>query len=439
MAVATSVGLAACGSSPRPPEVSPAPSARPVVRVVPAAPVLSAGPPPIQLPRSVSLDAFGEGERIADLAGLSVGDRTLLAWVTYFDDAAASLRSKKSSRTGSKAVPAAGAPGKQGATVAVRSLDQVGDGLAPPKVVSVKAVSSGGVALAQVPGSRSDIGLAWVGMDGGIGQVFITKLAETGEKQAQRMITHSKTGCSDVGMAATADGFVVAWVESKEPKTELFAAKVGKDLARVGSERRIFETKGEASDVRVIRRGEDDLFVVWNESRTDGNGGVAAARLLASDLTMRGDPAVVVTAPRHPRGLEVSSFGDGVEVAWVEEASPSDEAGSSGRALVLARLDASMRSLSGRADVPAAQDPTSVALDCDRVCRVVVPVAEHGDLAMYGFSYDNSQRPGTPRRLFSLSGVSTEDTSPVIIRDWLFFAEDNLHGGGRIRKAKIVW
>jgi len=73
--------------------------------------------------------------------------------------------------------------------------------------------------------------------------------------------------------------------------------------------------KGEASDVRVVRRG-DDVLVVWNEGRKDGGGGVAAARLLTSDLTVRGDPAVVVSAPRHPRGLELSSFGDGVEVAW---------------------------------------------------------------------------------------------------------------------------
>ena len=81
----------------------------------------------------------------------------------------------------------------------------------------------------------------------------------------------------------------------------------------------------------------------------------------------------------------------------------------------------------------------SVALDCERVCRVVVPVAEHGELALYGFSYAPAQRPGTPRRFATFTGVSTEDTSPVLVKDWLFFAEDNLRGGGRIRKAKLAW
>ena len=47
--------------------------------------------------------------------------------------------------------------------------------------------------------------------------------------------------------------------------------------------------------------------------------------------------------------------------------------------------------------------------------------------------------PPPAARLTSIAGVSTEDTNPVIARDWLFFAEDNLRGGGRIRKAKLAW
>ncbi len=80
-----------------------------------------------------------------------------------------------------------------------------------------------------------------------------------------------------------------------------------------------------------------------------------------------------------------------------------------------------------------------MALDCDRVCRVVAPVDEHGELALYGFSFDRTGSDVAPQRLFSITGVSTEDTSPVLVNDWLFFAEDNLRGGGRIRKAKLAW
>jgi hypothetical protein len=199
----------------------------------------------------------------------------------------------------------------------------------------------------------------------------------------------------------------------------------------------VVETKGETSDVRIVNRG-DEMLVVWSETRKDGDGGIGAARLSTADLTVRGDPSLVLSAPGHPRGIDLSRFGDGVQVAWVEDAPPSD-AGVAARSLVVARLDASARSPSGRAAVPVLADPSSVALDCDRVCRVIVPVAEKGELAIYGLSYDASQKPSAPRRVAALSGVSTEDTSPVIVKDWLFFAEDNLRGGGRIRKAKLAW
>jgi hypothetical protein len=81
---------------------------------------------------------------------------------------------------------------------------------------------------------------------------------------------------------------------------------------------------------------------------------------------------------------------------------------------------------------------SSLALDCDRPCRVVVAGSEGDELTFYGFLYDGNQ-PQPAARLASIPSVSTEDTNPVVSRDWLFFAEDNLHGAGRIRKAKLAW
>src|SRR5262249_21497491 len=156
----------------------------------------------------------------------------------------------------------------------------------------------------------------------------------------------------------------------------------GKDLARVGAERRIAETKGEASDVRVSSRG-DEILVVWSEARAAGDGGIGAARLSVGDLTVRGDPALVLPAPGHARGIDLARFGDGTGVAWVEDAPPSaPNAGAPARVLLGARLDAAAKSPSGRTAVPVAADPSSVALDCESVCRVVVPVAERGELSI---------------------------------------------------------
>jgi hypothetical protein len=430
--------FASCASRTPSPEPVPTPPLRPSARAAaPPPPVVDAGPPLPELPKAVSLDAFGEGDRIADLSALAVGDSMLLGWVTYFDEGSAALRTKKA-RPIAKG-PATSDANKQGASVVVRALDKDGEALSPPKVLSSKAVSFGGVALARAAGAHGELGLAWVGKDAGVGQVFVTKLSETGDKLAQKMITHSKTGCSDVGLVAGPEGFVVAWVESKPDKTEIFAAKVAKDLAKIGAERRVAETKGETSDVRVASRG-DEVFVVWSEARAGGDGGIGAARLSTGDLTVRGDPALVLPSPGHARGIDLSRYGDGIAMAWVEDAAPSAQgAGAPGRALLFARLDASAKSPSGRTAVPIAADPSSVALDCEQICRVVVPVAERGELSIYGFSYDPSQKPSGARRIATLAGVSTEDTSPVIVKDWLFFAEDNLRGGGRIRKAKLAW
>jgi hypothetical protein len=414
---------------------------KPASHLAPPAPLASvdAGPPAPEFPKTISFDAFGEGDRIADLTGLAIGDRVMLGWVTYFDEASSALRNpKKPARAASKTAAAPLEGGKQGASVVVRALDKDGEALSPPKIVSSKAVSFGGVALARGVGPQAEIGLAWVGKDAGFGQVFLTKLSDNGDKLAQKMITHSKTGCSDVALAAVGDGFVVAWVESGADKADIFAVKVSKDLAHVGTERRVAQTKGETSEVRLTNRG-DELLVVWSEARTEGDGGIGAARLSAGDLTVRGDPSVVLPVPGHARGIDLSRLGEGIEVAWVEDAPSAPDAGAAGRALVAARLDVSARSSVGRTALPLAADPSSVALDCERVCRVIVPVAEKGELSIYGFSFDGSQQLISPRRIATLSGVSTEDTSPVIVKDWLFFAEDNLRGGGRIRKAKLAW
>src|SRR5258708_40182613 len=58
--------------------------ARPPPATAGDAGAVAADSPPA-LPKMVSLDAFGEGDRIADLAALPLTDRILLAWVTYFD------------------------------------------------------------------------------------------------------------------------------------------------------------------------------------------------------------------------------------------------------------------------------------------------------------------------------------------------------------------
>jgi len=440
------LAAAACGSRSRSAdEISPVDAGRslPAPQRVVAAPAAAsdAGAPAVEpapaLPRLSSLDAFGEGERIADLAAVPLGDRILLAWVTYFDPNP--LQTAKPPRARGSAQPPAPAASAQGASVTVRAIDKAGDPAGLPTVVSMKAESVGGVALAAKGGPREDVALAWVGKDGGVGQVFLTQLSTSGEKQTQRMLTHSKGGCSDVTLASTQSGWLVGWIDSHDGLADINVAKVGKDFARIGTEHRVAQIKGEASELHLVIRG-DDVVLAWNEVRADAAlSGIFATRLASTDLAVRGDSVRVVPAATHARGLDVSALEDGVVVAWTEEAPSGKTETPTKRTVVLARLDSSLRLVGEPVRPLLTSDPSSVVLDCDRTCRVVVPGADQGQLAFYGFAYEGGRTANPPARLAVIPQASTEDVSPVLVRDWLFFAEDNLHGGGRLRRAKIVW
>ena len=306
------------------------------------------------------------------------------------------------------------------------------------RIADLAVLAEGDRFLLAGAAGQGDAGLAWVGKDAGIGQVFVTRLSRAGEKQAQRMVTRSKEGCSDVSLVRHKDGFIIAYVDSRDHTPGIYAVKVGKDLQRVGGERLVALVKGEASDVRMIARG-DELVVAWVEARQNAElYGVFAARLLAADLTVRGDPARVILAPQHARGLELAALGEGVALGWIEDRSDAQAGASAQKTALLAGLDPALR-LAGeplRLALPA--EPSSIALECDRACHVVIAGSEGDELAFYGLFFEG-RSPSPAARLTSLAGVSTEDTTPVVARDWLFFAEDNLRGAGRIRKAKLTW
>ena len=191
--IALALGLAGCGSSSKPASTSPSAGKRvelpeihdapgdggaPKARVEPTAPA------PPAFPRTLALSALAEGERIADLAALPAADRYLLAWVTYFDGgmptAPSAPRAAGKKGAPAKPTPKADVPGqKLGATVAVRALDLEGETLGDANVISVKAVSAGGVSLAPAA-SQGEAALAWVGRDAGAGQVFVTRLSRKG-------------------------------------------------------------------------------------------------------------------------------------------------------------------------------------------------------------------------------------------------------------------
>ena len=94
-----------------------------------------------------------------------------------------------------------------------------------------------------------------------------------------------------------------------------------------------------------------------------------------------------------------------------------------------------MKTSSEPTRVPIDVDASSLAINCsDHICRVMTPGADRGRARARRFPYDGA-RATKPNRVATIPSVSSEDVSPVLLGDWLLFAEDNLRGRGRVRRA----
>jgi len=401
---------------------------------------VTAETPSIPAARVLGIDTVAESERVASIAVLPADRGYLLASVTYVDQVLPALRNSPATR------PRAAASAPRAATVVVRALDGRGSLKKSPTVVSAKAESVGGVALAPSASDPGEAALAWVGVDGGLGQVFLTRIGRSGEKLGQRMITRSKGGCSDVGVAAIKGGYVAAWLDQRDARAAVYVAKVSRELERIGDEHRIADAKGEASQIRLVADG-DQVVLAWSEAREEeGSSGIFSARL-GDDLSIRAEPSRAFRASRSASSLQLARFQNGWVYGWVEAAGTEKaRAGASRRGVALAWVDAAFRGVGEAMTLSLPLDPSALALDCGNPraqaasrCHAVISGGEEGQLSFYGFGYRPGDAIEAPTRLASMAGPSTEDTSAVLIEGRLFFAEDDLRGGGRLRVAQLDW
>jgi hypothetical protein len=423
--------LVACGPSHMPPATGSA-AERAAKAAASVRPVASAPPktsPPASEPPGFpvsSSEALAPGARIADLTAARLPGGMLLAWVTYVDQVP---------DQGKKGPPSVG----RAASVVVRALDDRGEPARPAAVISSRADSVGGVAMA-TDASGAEACVAWTGVDQGRTQVFVTRVGPDGQKKVQRMVSHGKGAASDVAVAGTADGWVVAWVETREKEVEVHAATVSSKLDKVGIDRVVTSHQGDASEVRILVRG-DAVLLAWADARAgQGSSDLYTARLAASDLGWRGDEVRLSSKPDHARGVRLAARGDDALIAWIERPVAESSAAPAPYAALIARLDASGRLRTSPVRVPLAVAAGSIGIGCDRAACKVALASTGGDvLDLSGLVWDSSGPIPRPRKIASFDRVATEDVSLNIVGEWLFFAEDNLKGEGRIRRLHIAW
>jgi hypothetical protein len=381
-------------------------------------------------PRASQMVLLGKSEAVAELAVAPVGAGIVLSSVTYFDPATPFVKSRTIAPDGKYEPPRA--------VLRVQILPE--HGKAPePAVLSYRAHSPGGVAVSPGDPARGDVAVGWVGVDNKEPQVFVTLLGPDGKKQSQKMLTHAKGGVSDVALAFTGDGWVVAWVDERGGASEVHLAKVDRALKPLAAERRIGATASTATSVQLVLRGEH-VFAVWSEARgpSDGVADVFAARFLAKDLSPVGPEHVVAETPAHSRSPVAAAFGDGAVVAWIEDSPRGRERAPT--ALMLARLDSGAEPVAGSiATVTLAGAPEGVGIACAAAaCRVAASVSVGGRGGVDAFEW----RPGAelrPTRLVNLGAPPRDALSPVVVGSEVFYADEARPGDVRIRRLGVDW
>jgi hypothetical protein len=380
-------------------------------------------------PRASAVEAVGKSDSVSDLAAVRVGKTTLVTWVTYFDPTTPLVKPKK---------PAP--DGKYEPIRAVLHAQVVPDDGARPDVgiLSYRAHSFGGVAVAAGEPSSGDSLVVWSAVDNKQPQVFVTLVGADGKKKIQKMLTHTKGGVGEVAVAFAGDGWFVAWIDERTGTPQVYVTKVDDKLRQTMPERHVGTAASTATGVQLLVRG-DSLVVAWSDARgqTPGVSDIFVARLTTKDLSPVGPERAVVTTAAHSRSPAISAFGEGAAVAWVEDA-PANALGR-GAALMLARLDSGAEPVAG--SVTTAElvgSPQGVGITCAKdACRVVTPVSAADGAEIQALEW-RGQGPPRGSRMIGLTTPPKGAVAPVVIGDAAFYVDESSRDA-RVRRVSIDW
>jgi len=365
----------------------------------------------------------------------STGSTTFLGWVTHFTEG-----------FGTTQRPPPGAPGDPtkplAAQLGIQRVDASGKPVDPPTMVSVRALSAGGIALAPHP-KADEVCVAWVARDAGDPQVFLTRIGSDGKSKLQRMITQARGDAADVAIAPHGEGWIVAWVDWRDGNGEVYVSRVGPMLVKLGPEKRITNAPGDASDVSLVVVG-DDVFVAYGDSRdhvTHGTANPYVQRLKAASLDRVGEETRVDASELHTRGLQLSRAGQDVVIGWLTQALPGS--GESSRPFArVSRLDpGSLRLVGAPGELRGSGEaPISLNLACDEErCRGAMTVPRSGGTDLVGFSW----APTGPRvqrgALGRATGPSAAGVNPAVLGDAVYYVDQGLEGDDRLRRVHVRW
>jgi hypothetical protein len=348
-----------------------------------------------------------EGTSVADIATSPLGDNDLVAiLMSTVDDA-----SKKDS----------------GAELSTRIIDK--NGVAQPaSTVTARALPIGGVALAAAGKPDDGAVLAWVGRENGHAQVHVTKLDKRGKKTNDALLTTVAADASDVAIVKVKQGYLVAWVDTRNKNGEVYAAIVNPELVRISREERITNAPGDASDIALAIMG-DNVVCVWADPRDspdDGFADVYVAALAAHDAKKVGPETRLLATATHSRSPQIMAAGEKAFVAWVEDVPATPDATApSAMGAMLAAVDAKGAIVAAPVRLaPSARGAAvSVTLGKGKVPFAIAARSSPDDVVLDWFDLSH-EKPSAPVPLGVLDGPPAMDVSLATQGEALYFSDE---------------
>jgi hypothetical protein len=375
------------------------------------------------LPRATELRSVADVDPLADVAAARVGGGWLVATLAQFDESTPYVRRKTRAPDG-KLAPLR-------ALLSVQLFSNEGRGQ-PSKVVSYRARSTSGIALARLGDERSL--LAWTALDQQRPEVFATLLAKNGASVGQKMIT---TGAGDVtAVAATSlpRGSLVAWIADRDGEPRLYAARLNEELVRTAPEQRISPAGG-VTGLSLARHGDE----AWLASTRRGEREevLSITRLDSKTGARRDDEIAIARSTTSTLASPVLVMnGAGALLGWVER--PLVGGGDVARAF-LAELDAEGH----RAGEPIAVaspsgDPTALRLFCDAGhCQGAIDARPPRGPLLEGFEFRTGSVPAA--RVLVYRASTAADPPAFALADGALFHADRIEQHGSLRRAAIDW
>ena len=390
-------------------------------------PSTSAAPVPKPLPdgapRLETATTLASGAQVADVISARVGSSKLVAWLA---NGAVDEKSREP-RAVLRVEPIAA--GKPGAAV----------------TLTTNALLTGGVAMASAAGGKEAV-VAYVAKDGESARVHVTRVDERGERHGDATFGGPKGDASDVSIVALPAGFVVAWVDTRDGNGEVYAAKLGLDLARQ-HETRVTRAPGDATDTALVAM-DTNVILAWadpRESPRDGFADIYAVPLSPRDAHPLARETRVLSTAAHSRSPVLARTAQGAALAWIEEA-PAGSASQEARGAMFALLDENAHPVREPIKLQLRDEGvvTAIALDTDPATRLVHAVAARTSQDELWLDAVRIPLDATGAvdsfPLLGLDGPSSMDEALALHGDDLLFSDDGPDASdARLRRAALDW